>query len=370
MSRFFNKIAFEYRITLAYLIVGGLWILFSDRFVYIFASSEEAGREFQTLKGWFYVAITGVLFFFFLRKHLKHMRSTEAELLVHKNNLQHLVQEKTRVLHRLNNELVAANEELQSKHEFINKQNSELKETLKNLKETQSQLFETEKLASLGTLTAGVAHEINNPLNYLMGSYMGFSSYFKEHGSMDDEKTRLLLQGMKEGIDRASKIVSGLNEFSRDNSNYDEVCDIHAILDNCLVILQNKTKHRIEILKKYKGDGIRVTGNSGKLHQVFLNILNNAIEAISGPGEINILSENLNGSVKIEIVDNGEGIPKEHLSQVTTPFFTTKPPGKGTGLGLSISYSIIKEHKGTLDLESEVSKGTKVRILLPVRNHE
>ncbi len=370
MSRFFNKIKFEYRITLAYLLVGGLWILFSDRLLYVFAASEEAGRELQTLKGWFYVVITGLLFFLFLRKHLSYLRATESELLLHKNNLQHLVNEKTLDLHKLNKELLSANEELQSKNELINKQNSDLRDALTHLKETQSQLFETEKMASLGTLTSGVAHEINNPLNYLMGSYMGFSSYFHDHGSADEEKTRLLLQGMKEGIDRASRIVSGLNEFSRDNSSYDENCDIHAILDNCLVILQNKTKHRIGILKKYISDEIRVTGNSGKLHQVFLNILNNAIEAINDEGEINIISRRINGSVTIDIIDNGTGIPAEHLSQVTTPFFTTKPPGKGTGLGLSISYSIIKEHKGTLELESELAKGTKVSISLPVRNHE
>lgn len=361
----FKRLKFEYRITVAYLLIGGIWILFSDKILYLLVEREDLIQHLQTYKGWFYVTVTGVLFFIFIKKHLNNLRQTQAELKKHENNLQHLVDEKTKVLDTLNKELNSAVTELHNKNELINKQNSELRKTVETLQETQSQLIQAEKMASLGTLTAGVAHEINNPLNFIKVAHSGMENYFQTFGSKNEEETAFLLSSMNEGIQRTTEIVSGLNQFSRDNSKYDERIDIHSVVENCLLILQNQTKHKIEIIKKYTDDPVWIFGNSGKLHQVFINILTNAIQSIIKNGEIVIETKATDMNITISISDNGCGISEEHLSQITTPFFTTKPPGKGTGLGLSIAYTIIKEHKGDIHFESLIDKGTKVVISLP-----
>jgi len=252
--------------------------------------------------------------------------------------------------------------------EMVNKRTDELETTLKNLKKAQVKLVQSEKMASLGILTAGVAHEINNPLNYIMGAFVGLNNYFKEKGTNDEQKTSILLNAIKTGIERTSDIVNGLNQFSRDNSRFDEECDIHSILDNCLVMLNTQIKNKAVINKNYYSKRIIVKGNVGKLHQVFLNIFTNAIQSINKKGEISIFTKTDNKTALIEISDNGSGIDKKDISKITDPFFTTKPPGKGTGLGLSITFSIIQEHKGTLNIESEINKGTRVSIKFPGRN--
>lgn len=360
-----KTLKFEYRITIAYLLIGGIWILFSDKILYLLVEQDLWRQKLQTYKGWFYVSVTGVLFFFFIKKHLNALRKTESELKKHENNLQQLVEEKTKVLDNLNKELNTANTELYNKNELINEQNTELRKTLDTLKEAQSQLVQAEKMASLGTLTAGVAHEINNPLNFIKGASDGLNHYFNKYGSNNENETSFLLSSINEGIERATVIVNGLNQFSRDSSKSNESCNIHSIINNCLVILQNQTKHKIDIKKRYSKDQIVIKGNVGKLHQVFLNILTNAIQSIKDHGEIIIETVKHEKDVIVSITDNGCGISEEHLAQITTPFFTTKPPGKGTGLGLSITYSIIKEYNGSLLFESSLNKGTKVLISLP-----
>lgn len=265
-----------------------------------------------------------------------------------------------------NEELQAANEELHVKNTIIEKQNAKLKATMQNLKETQAELLQSEKMASLGILTAGVAHEINNPLNYIMGAFVGLQNYFEDNPPTDKEKTTILLSSIEQGVNRASKIVDSLNQFGRNNADLNETCDISEIIDNCLVILHNRIKHKIAVKKDYeKGLGI-IKGNTGKLQQVFLNILNNAEQAILDKGEIIIDINKRNSDWIIEISDSGVGISKENIKKVTDPFYTTKPPGKGTGLGLSITYNIVKEHNGNLKIRSEVGKGTTVQIIFPL----
>ncbi|MFN8259177.1 MAG: ATP-binding protein [Bacteroidales bacterium] len=299
----------------------------------------------------FYYKIIPVLAFIFVHFALFYLRGQnfkyEKELTLH-----------AEALNKTNGELILSNKVIQH-------QKDELEKTLNELREAQTQLIQSEKMASIGTLTAGVAHEINNPLNYLMGAGSGLEDYFAINGSSDKGRTDFLLSSIRVGIERISNIVNGLNHFSRNNENLDEVCDIHSIIDNCLVILQNKIKHKAVIEKKYSINPLIIKGNLGKLHQAFLNILTNSVQAIPVKGNIEIktlFDENL---VSIEITDDGVGIEKKNIKQVTDPFFTTKPPGEGTGLGLSISYTIIKEHGGKLEIESELNKGTKVKITLP-----
>jgi PAS domain S-box-containing protein len=307
-------------------------------------------------------------------RDITEKKKTEQELINYKNNLELLVKERTEELAAALEELRTTNDELQVTNDelhFINQtvaqKNEELNQTLLHLKETQQKLIQSEKMASLGTLTAGVAHEINNPLNFLVGAQLGLENYFNEFGSADKTNTDSLQHVITVGIERISGIVKGLNQFSRSNDQLDEDCYLHQIIDNCLVMLHNKLKHKAQVQKNYFDGQILIKGNVGKLHQVFVNILDNAIQAIETEGIIKIKTALKANKVHITIEDNGMGIAKHNLSKITDPFFTTKDPGKGTGLGLSISYSIIKDHNGSLEFESEPGKGTKVILTLPVK---
>lgn len=248
--------------------------------------------------------------------------------------------------------------------EKVSERTNELKSTLKNLQETQKQLIKKEKMAALGVLTAGVAHEINNPLNYIMGGYVGLDNELKANNIEIDQRISVYLEGIKTGVDKAAEIVKGLNQLNRNNESYNEKCDIHSILDNSLLILNIKLEKRIEILKNYSSEVLLTLGNTGKLHQVFINILSNAIDSIEQNGKISITTNSENKKIKIIIEDNGCGIPDKNLNKILDPFFTTKDPGKGTGLGLSITNTIIEQHKGKLQILSTVGKGTIVLIEL------
>lgn len=250
----------------------------------------------------------------------------------------------------------------------IREQKEELEVTLEKLKSTQTQLIQSEKMASLGVLTSGISHEINNPLNFIQGGINAIEDYVSENASEHMGEIAPLLDIVNEGIDRTTKIVRSLNRFSKSSDLNADRCDIHRILDNCILVLHNQLQNRIEIKKQYFEADPLVIGNEGKLHQVFVSILINAIQAIEHNGEITITTATENQMLKISISDTGCGINEEHLSRITDPFFTTKEPGKGIGLGLSIVYSILKEHNGTMEFQSELGKGTTVVITLPVKS--
>lgn len=287
------------------------------------------------------------------------------ELEKHRNNLEVLINIRTEDLKTTYERLKSTNKELSEKNEIIHEQNTELKATLQHLKQAQSQLIQAEKMASLGTLTAGIAHEINNPLNYIMGAYYNLTNIHKENTYKENtDKIGLILDSLRTGVERSSNIIKGLNQFSRSSRALDEKCNVHSIIDNCLNILYNKIKHRIKVNKQYYVSDIVVKGNVGDLHQVFINIILNAIDAIISEGTINILTKVENKNAIIAVTDTGEGISPENLNKITDPFFTTKAPGKGIGLGLSISYNIVSEHNGTMEFISELGKGTSVIIKL------
>jgi signal transduction histidine kinase len=246
--------------------------------------------------------------------------------------------------------------------------NSSLQNSLQELKATQEKLVQSEKMASLGVLTAGVAHEINNPLNYIMGGYIGLTDHFKGEGKLDNENISFFLDSIKTGIDRASEIVKSLGQFSRGNQMKNETCDLHHIMDNCLIMLNGQAKEKVQFVKKFHPSPILVQGNIGKLHQVFINVLVNAIHAIEKNGLVTVSSFTNQNRCTIEINDNGCGIAAENLNKITDPFFTTKEPGKGTGLGLSITYAIVKEHKGELEINSKRGLGTTVKLTFPSAN--
>jgi signal transduction histidine kinase len=355
------KFRFEYRIALIYLIVGFIYIIFSDLFINSVSKDPEVITEMQTYKGIGYVLVTALLLFFLMRGHLQKLRSTEKELEHHRDNLQELVQEKTAELDEVIEELRETNEKLHSNSELVSRKNEELEEAMQHLKTTQSQLFQREKMASLGVLTAGVAHEINNPLNFILGGVTGLEEML---GEVQDEKTALYLESIRTGVERATAIVTGLNEISAVSESYDEVCDLNQVVENCLTVV-HKQLDRIGVIRNLSEEGVVVKGNVGQLHQVILNILVNAIQSIDKPGSIAIFTGAAKGKASVTISDTGCGIEQSDIDKVTDPFYTTKSPGEGIGIGLSIAYNIVQAHQGSLSIRSEPGKGTTVKVVLP-----
>lgn len=278
------------------------------------------------------------------------------------------IQERNKQLAVNEEELMQTNEELSNINDQLVNQRNQLEETIVKLKEAQQQLVESEKMASVGILTSGIAHEINNPLNFIMGGKVALTELFNDSETLTAEELKPFLNMISEGIDRATAIIQGLNRFNRQSDNYNESCDIHLILDNCLLVLHNTIKYEIKIEKDYHHENLIIKGNEGELHQVFVNIINNSVHALNNGGKIIIKTALVNNQIRVIIEDNGIGIPQELLPKITSPFFTTKAPGEGTGLGLSISYSIIKKHKGSMCYASEEKKGTTCTILLPLTN--
>ncbi len=262
--------------------------------------------------------------------------------------------------------LTQKNEEISLKNKELKNQSSKLENALGDLQKAQSQLVQSEKMASVGVLTAGIAHEINNPLNFIHGGKSALDRYVKKNLKEHQEKLKPLLDTIDVGIKRVTGIVLSINRFSREGGGKNENCDIHLILENCLLMLQNQFKSRVKIKKSYTEEAFRLFGQEGDLHQVFINVLANAIQSIEKGGTVSISTEVVGENLEVKISDTGCGISRQNLNRVTNPFFTTRDPGKGTGLGMSIAYNIIKDHLGKIRYESEEGVGTTAIVTLPV----
>ena len=278
----------------------------------------------------------------------------------------------------------------------------QLEQTLHELQKTQSQLVQSEKMSSLGQLVAGIAHEINNPVNFIYGNLMHASEYtedllklmqlYQQHyphpADPIQSQTEIIdldfllqdlpkmLDSMKVGADRIRQIVLSLRNFSRLDEAEMKPVDIHEGIDNTLLILQNRLQApNIEVIKNY-GSLPLVECFAGKMNQVFMNILTNAIDALENCPELPHRSKTITiqtdvcadgNSIVIRIKDNGSGIAPEIIQRLFDPFFTTKPVGKGTGLGLAISYQIVvDQHNGLLRCCSEPGYGAEFWIKIPV----
>ncbi len=264
-----------------------------------------------------------------------------------------------------------------------------------SLEEAQNKLVQSEKMASLGQLTAGVAHEINNPVNFVLSNvnplkrdindvinvqkkyeevikYHNLENQFAEiekfKNDLDYEYTLneidKLLEGIEEGGNRTAEIVKGLRNFSRLDESEMKIANINECVDSTLMMLKNQFKNRIEIEKDFS-EVPDIFCYPGKLNQVFMNLLSNAGQAIDGKGKIIIKTWNNDQSIFVSITDDGKGMDENTKSKIFEPFFTTKDVGEGTGLGLSISYGIIQDHNGSIDVKSELKKGTEFIISLP-----
>jgi signal transduction histidine kinase len=297
----------------------------------------------------------------------------------------------------LKKQILALREEIQAINESAKEQKRELELTLENLRQAQSQLIQSEKMASVGVLTAGIAHELNNPINFMSGNVFPLKedlneifsllekydqiiqkNKLKEHFTALEElkdeidfsylikEIHSLMNGIEEGAHRSIEIIKGLRSFSRLDDEACQLYDIHEGIDSSLVLLQNQIRDKQISVRKDYGDFEGLECFPSKLNQVIMNILTNSIQAVEeGKGELFIQTISSAIGIKIIIKDNGKGMPPEVKKRMFEPFYTTKDVGQGTGLGLSISYGIIERHNGNIDVITEAGKGTEFIISLP-----
>lgn len=281
--------------------------------------------------------------------------------------------------------------------------NEELNKTLKDLKEAEMQLVESEKMASLGQLTAGIAHEINNPINFVTSNVKPLKRDVQmvidmlnqieeislQDGTVDDKKQKIdelkqeydfdylkteidyLINGINEGSSRTAEIVKGLRIFSRLDEDDLKKADINEGLESTLVIVNNQLDNRIDVIKQFSELPL-VECYPGKLNQVFMNMISNALHAIKSRykedkgGALTISTSASDTHVLVSIKDNGTGMDENTKKKLFEPFFTTKDVGEGTGLGLSIAYNTIVKHNGSITVNSELGAGTEFIIEIPI----
>lgn len=296
-------------------------------------------------------------------------------------------------------------EKIRQRTSELNKTIGELEKAQADIKQAELQLLQSEKLASIGQLAAGVAHEINNPVGFISNNMEILQQYIqsytkilammdslkKEIEAGDIEKTKVTLNEIKKfekevdleyirkdvnglmeqtrrGLERINKIVTDLRTFAReDRGETAELVKIEEIIDSILSIVHSEVKYKADLTKEY-GETPLIKCNVQRIGQVFINLLVNAAQAIEQRGTITIKTYTENNHVCIDVTDTGKGIAEENIKKIFDPFFTTKPVGQGTGLGLSVSYEIIKKHKGEIKVQSEVGKGSTFTVMIPI-NH-
>ncbi|MDP3229134.1 MAG: ATP-binding protein [Acidovorax sp.] len=280
------------------------------------------------------------------------------------------------------------------------KANRDLKDLNTKLSDAQTKLMQSEKLASIGQLAAGVAHEINNPIGFIFSNFGTLEQYLQDlfqmlqvyeeaEASVGDETAvaRIrnlradldidylkddipnLMRESRDGIQRVRKIVQDLKDFSRVDARQEwEPVDLHAGIDSTLNIVNNEIKYKADVVKNY-GPLPEVQCLPSEMNQVFMNLLVNAAHAITAErGTITITTGVQDASVWVEVADTGMGIAAENLQRIFDPFFTTKPVGQGTGLGLSLSYGIVQKHDGRMEVTSEIGAGTRFRVTIPIKH--
>jgi len=232
---------------------------------------------------------------------------------------------------------------------------------------TDEQLLQSQKLASIGELSGGIAHEINNPLAVIRQEAEWLLHLLKKETPPDLEEVKNCLTEIVHQVDRGREITHNLLDFARRRQPVVQAVDLNRLIDDMAMLVEKEAQHRhITIRKQYQPALPVIYSDPPLLRQVILNLLNNAIQAVDRNGGVTIITQAAeNKQVMLQINDTGCGIPKEHLAQIFDPFFTTKPQGKGTGLGLSICHGIIERLGGKIFVASEVGKGSSFTIKLP-----
>lgn len=283
-------------------------------------------------------------------------------------------------------------------HLTLRRQSIQLEEALQQVKTTQNQLIQSEKMVSLGVLSAGIAHEVNNPINFVSAGAAGIELDLKDLISVLDvydsidlkkccsqeaerltlkkeevdydyikENILLTIQDIKMGVDRTAEIVKGLKRFSRIDKDEKFAVDVHTELMSNVKIIKRLSKKEIDFQFNFDEEIPLIIGFPGQLNQLFMNLIMNAEQAIEKGGSIFLKTKRNKKEIIISITDNGCGIPNEIKDRIFEPFLTTKEVGGGTGLGLSISFGIVENHNGSIEFETEEGKGTTFNIHLPLK---
>ena len=307
--------------------------------------------------------------------------------------------------HQHNEEIKNLNQELKNISSELMKKNAKLEKTLDNLERTQTQMLQSEKMASIGQLAAGVAHEINNPTGFVSSNLKTLGDYQQDMNDLIEKYQELknslkalpegqlpekiaelldaveeteedvdisyiqedvdeLIGDCREGTERIKKIVEDLKHFAHPGEDRMKETDINSGIESTLNVVKNELKYKATVTKEL-GEVPIIFAYPQQLNQVFMNILVNAAQAIEKTGEIRIVTCEVDGMAEVRISDTGSGIKEENLHKIFDPFFTTKDVGKGTGLGMNIAYNIVNKHNGTIRVESEVGVGTTFIIRLP-----
>ncbi len=363
------------------------------------ASEKVAAGDLSahlSIKGKDEIAVVGMAFNSMLDKlHLaaETRQQYQQQLEAMNVGLEERVAKRTTELESTNKALTLAMQQLEA-------EKKEQQVLIEKIQQTQSRLLQSEKMASLGQLAAGVAHEINNPVGFISSNISTLNEYVtnmvkllnlyeQSEEKISDPEVRQALQTMRNKIDfdfirkdirdlisesldgtkRVKGIVKDLREFSHVDESEWQYVDIHNGLDSTLNLVNNEIRYKAEVVKEY-GDLPKIECLASELNQVFLNLLVNAAQAIEDRGIITVRTALEDEQhIKVEIEDTGTGISKDDITRIFDPFYTSKPIGSGTGLGLSLSYSIIQRHNGHIEVESKEGLGTKFIIVLPVKNH-
>ena len=325
---------------------------------------------------------------------------TESALLKSQVEIEQLVDRRTAQLAEVNQTLREDVRRRELAERELLDRNAELIALNAQLSAAQKHLVQSEKLASIGQLAAGIAHEINNPIGYIFSNFGTLENYLTSLFEMLAvyEKTEamhsvpetvkelrakresieleflkedipVLMRESREGIVRVRKIVQDLKDFSHVDTNPDwQFANLNQGIDSTLNVVNNEVKYKADLVKDY-GDLPEVQCMPSQINQVVMNLVVNAAHAMVGTerGKITVRTGTLGDKVWLEVTDTGSGIPKEVLPRIFDPFFTTKPVGKGTGLGLSLSYGIVQKHHGAIDVQTEAGKGTTFRVTLPLK---
>jgi signal transduction histidine kinase len=268
--------------------------------------------------------------------------------------------------------LLAEKDKSDKQHmECLNRELSEKTRKLElayvQLEEAQRQIIQTEKLSSLGTLVAGVAHEINNPIGIIANRVEVLRLEHEEQGL--DDTLQEDLEVIHRQANRVAEITTALLAYARQSSHEQMLLDLNAVVRSALLLWQPQAEQGVRVETAIEAPLPPIMGNFTQLQQVVINLLSNALDATPTGGTIAVSTRRLGeppSTVALEVTDTGIGIPTEHLSKVFDPFFTTKPPGKGTGLGLSVCLGIVQDHQGTITVDSQDGGGSTFIVILPV----
>jgi PAS domain S-box-containing protein len=322
-------------------------------------------------------------------RDISEIKEAKKKLEDHKKNLETIVQQRTESINQMNIELA-------NKNVILTQKTEELEQILYQLQITQSQLIESEKMASFGILVSGVAHEINNPLNFINLGSIGLRKFIsfaeklvndyktlhykikKDEENRDFEeldinlnrnldKASLLIGSIETGISRISDVVKKMRFLSPTINNYNQAIDIHEIIESLLSLFAKEFENKVLVKKDYLLQD-QVYCNPVELNQVFMNLFTNSLHAIRMNGSISISTRKNENNAIISIKDDGSGIPKDIQNKIFDPFYTTKEAGNGMGMGLSIVYGIIKKHNGKITVKSIEGEGSEFTIYLPLIN--